>query len=97
MKLITVLRDSFLIENHFDVYNYDKKINVIIGNADVCNIRYFVSKNNDVIAKINFVKGNYVLFLNNSSVYVNNHIVQNQQKVLNYGDVISIFSLKIVF
>ncbi len=86
-----------LIENHFDVYSYDKKINVIIGNADICNLRYFVSKNNNVIAKINFVKGNYVLFLNNSSVYVNNHIVKNQQKVLNYGDVISVFSLKIVF
>ena len=28
-----------LIENHFDVYSYDKKINVIIGNADICNLR----------------------------------------------------------
>ena len=88
-----------IIDSRFDIYNYDSKLNLVIGNNNECNIRYSVGNNNSgYLAKIYFNDNKYVLDNSyNTFIYVNNKRIKNQNINLKSGDLIIIYSLKIIF
>ena len=82
----------------FDIYNYDEKINMIIGNTGECNVKYSVGSNDKYLAKIKYDNNQFVLDNSNKTfIYVNNKKLRNPNYLLKYGDLIVIYSLKIIF
>ena len=79
------------------IYQYGPDIDLIIGNDSKANINYnfsyFKSSYNikQVDNKITLIKND------NSLIYVNNKIVLSSQTIINVGDEIQIFGLKIKF
>ena len=85
-----------LIDSNLNVYNYDI-LNLSIGNNSECNIQYKCNLFSGCIAKI-YTKDNCTMIsVNNGYVYINNCAISTNPQVINYGDKISIFSLKIIF
>ena len=88
---------SDVFGSKFDIYSYSNGLNIIIGGSSECNINYSVGNNKGCIAKIVFSNNNYVLCANSGGIYVNNKAIKNKEYNLKFGDVIVIYSLKIVF
>lgn len=84
-----------LIDSNLSAYSYDK-LNLLIGNSSDCNIQYKCNFFKGCIAKIYFENNNIMLNVNNGYIYVNNCALSSNPQKINYGDKISIFSLKII-
>ncbi len=82
--------------NHYDIYNYDNRLSLIIGNSADCNLKYPLG--NGIIASILLKEKYFVLSQKgNASIYINNSLLKNQEYILKYGDSIMIYSLRIIF
>ncbi len=56
-------------------YNYDQEINLIVGNAENCNIRYNIPILKDAILNIKYKENQYIIEnLSNVPIYINNLI-----------------------
>ena len=97
-KYLIFITDSF--DETFKTYNYDDKINLIIGNDNSCNIRMSINLIKGVIAKINKENGKLVIssidthhvFLNNNFIYTD-----TDKWYMNYGDQLNILGFRIIF
>ena len=89
---------SSLIDNNISLYKYEEDINLVIGNDNNCNIVYNINLIKGTTASINYKDGKLTLtVLNNNKVYVNNIAVQQPNYIINKGDIINIYNLKLMF
>ncbi|MEE3344110.1 MAG: type VII secretion protein EssC [Bacilli bacterium] len=79
------------------LYNYGSDINLVIGNDGDCTVKYSCPIYDKLKVVIRFVDNKLTLESNESLVYVNNRIISGNSVVLNLGDQVSIFGLKILF
>ena len=86
-----------LLDSKFSIYNYNDNLNLTIGNGSDCNLYYNISGSDEFIAKIYHDNNNFVLKKNKAIIYVNNVSMNSQQYILKYGDIIDIYSLKLIF
>ncbi len=87
-------------DNTFSVYNYDEKINMIIGNDASCNVNVGIKLVEGIIGKIYFESKTLMLSLsNNKGIYVNDNVIDNDNEayVLKNGDQINIYGFRILF
>ena len=88
---------SNLQTDKIETYQYDKNINLLIGNDSNCNIQYNCNLFKGSIAKIHSENGKLLLDIsNNFVVYINNKALTNTQYIINNGDQINIYALKIM-
>ena len=88
---------SSLLNNKIETYQYDNNINLLIGNDNTCNIQYNCNLFKGSIAKIHSENGKLLLDIsNNFVVYINNKALTNTQYIINNGDQINIYALKIM-
>ena len=96
-NIIFVIYVENLVENSFTAYEYDKNINVVVGN----------SNNSTIIYKNDFEKGEiFQLIYNNDTLllskftdnrlYLNNKILENTNTFVNPGDTINYYGFKIL-
>lgn len=81
-----------LFDNNFSLYKFNN-LNLLIGNNNKCNIRYNIG-NSDYVCQITF-NNNFIISTYNVPIYVNSKII-NKQTILKYGDIIDIYSLRII-
>ena len=88
-----------VLDNTYSSYQFKGNSNSIIKigkdmNSDICFSNQYI---NDLHFKLSY-KGNYWYMMRNSdsSVYVNNKIVDTDELIINNGDVINIYGLKLV-
>ena len=84
--------------NNLLAYQYDTKLNLLIGNSDISNIRYncYYLKN----LNIKITNNENKLLLENESgiqVYLNSKAITTKKVELKNGDQIELFGLKIMF
>ena len=88
-----------IIDNSFNVYQFvgNSNIDVNVGKNISSDIFYDNQYVNDLHFKLNF-KGNFWELSKdiNSLVYVNGRVINGESAVINNGDVINVFGLKIV-
>ena len=87
---------SNLLSDDLILYSFNKDLNLIIGNIGDCNIIYSCNLFNGIIARIHYVDNNLVIENNNSSIYVNNKMVNGNNFKLSVGDKINIFGIRIL-
>ena len=91
---IIYISDSY--EKIIMPYNYDQEINLIVGNAENCNIRYNIPFLKDATLNIKYEENRYIIKnLSNVPIYINNLIMENKIETLKYGDNIHLFGLNI--
>ena len=89
--------DTF--DSTFLPYSYKEDINLIIGNDTTCNINYLCPYISGAAVKVTVKEGKLLLTVVGNIVYVNNLCITPSDKsyVLNSGDELNIYGLKIVF
>ncbi len=91
---IIYISDSY--EKIIMPYNYDQEINLIVGNAENCNIRYNIPFLKDATLNIKYEENRYIIEnLSNVPIYINNLIMESKVETLKYGDNIHLFGLNI--
>ena len=89
---------SDFVSSDILTFSYNKSLNLVIGNSDQCNIRYNCSYLRNGIIRVYF-KNNF-LVLDNSSLmllYINKRSNKDKLHIINYGDVLELYGLKIRF
>ena len=85
-----------LYDNTFKNYKYNKDINIIVGKEKDSSINYNIPYiNSKIVIKSN---GNNIILENNnqSFVYVNKRSIHGSNNLINFGDTIELFGLKII-
>ena len=92
-----VLYSDNVFDDSFNSYKFDGEIDIKIGKStecDVCCVSDYIDDFHILLSYKNFcwnLKRN-----NNSSVYLNNSLVTDNQVLVHNGDVVNIFGLKII-
>ena len=89
---------GYLTNNFLEIYRYDKNINMSIGNSTNNNIILNNNLLNNINIKIHYLNGQLIIEKNNNTyVYINDFIMSGNSSILNIGDIVNIFELKILF
>lgn len=80
-------------------YSYGKNFKILIGNVDSTNVQYFCNLLNNVLIKIYSNNGSLVLENTNNffGIYINNNILKSSNTIINIGDQLNVYGLKIMF
>ena len=92
-----LISTSAIIDKSLYSYNYNEKINLIVGNNEKCNITYPCEYLNDIAFTINCVNNNQLLLTknNNTLIYVNEKVLTGNSYYIQNGDQINLYGLKI--
>ncbi len=86
------------LETNFAIYSYNQVLDLIIGNAPECNMPYQFAYITGVVCEIKMINEQLVMNSNLSILsYINSERVNEQTTIINIGDVLNIFGLKIMF
>ena len=92
-----VLYVDKVIDDTFKSYRFEGNFEIKIGKSTNCDISCVNEYINDLHIVLNYSNGYWFLKRkNNSLVYVNNNIINDEQVLVNNGDVINIFGTKII-
>lgn len=80
-------------------YSYGNDVNILIGNVDSTNIQYFCNLLNNMLIKIHYINGSLILenISNSFGIYINNNILNSNNVIINIGDQLNVYGLKIMF
>jgi len=95
MKYLIYVTDAF--DNSFSTYNYNDKLNLVIGNDNACNIKFNCNFFKGILAKVVMKENKLLLEAANNTIYINNKILRNIPYTIKIGDTFSIYGLKIIF
>ena len=85
-------------ENTFTTYSYDQSVELTIGNHNTCNIWYSCYLLKDLIVKVKYEDGSFILEKNkNINIYINQRAIKTEKCYLNPGDSLDIYGLKMLF
>lgn len=86
-----------ILDVSFNSYKFDENINIKVGSNSNCDICYASEFVGDIHAILSYSNGNWLLKReNNFLVYLNNSLIGDQPVLVQNGDVVNIFGLKIV-
>ena len=89
---------SLSFDNSFLPFIYKEDLNLVIGNDSSCNVNFSSKYVKGVAAKIYVKDGKPMLTTFKNAVYLNNVFISSEKPhIINSGDQINIFGLKIVF
>ena len=84
-------------DSTFLPYLYKQDLSLIIGNESSCNLKLSSQFINGIVAKI-YIKDNIItLERGNTIVYVNDLAVKSNSCIINVGDKVNIYGLKLIF
>ena len=85
-----------LLDKHMVAYNYQKNVQLVIGNGENCNVRYACGLIQGVAAVVHYVEDTLTLEkMAKVPIYVNNQIVKENKYALQIGDTIHLYGFKI--
>ncbi|MGM9881847.1 MAG: type VII secretion protein EssC [Bacilli bacterium] len=94
-KYLIYTSDTY--DNTFTKYRYNEQVNIVMGSTKNCNIYYNLPYIKDIAFTINYSNNLLNLKSNrNNLIYINNKAVNKDISIINAGDVIEIFGLKII-
>ena len=86
-----------LLDTKLLTYNYDKNLNMIVGNTTDCNVIYSSEFFRGLLLKIHYVDDKLVVEKGNDSFYVNSINIKDSRYYINNGDTIVVYGMRIMF
>ena len=84
--------------NDIEAYQFDKNLKLAVGNGESSNIQYNCELFHGVVLTITYENNDIILRTNKPDlVYINNIVLQDNLYLVNIGDQINIYALKLLF
>ena len=97
-KYLIFVTDAY--DESFSVFNFDDKINLVIGNTPECNVKININLVNKVVGKLTMEAGKLMLSsIDIPHVYLNERLIESENGTctLDNGDQINIYGFRMLF
>ena len=82
-------------------YRYDSNLNLVIGNNDLCNVKFDCPYIDQDALRISCQDNILYVTTNKNYIYLNNIVLESNNEIINYqvksGDVLNVYGFKAVF